>query len=254
MNKNGQNGMTLIELMISITLGLVVTGAVSVFYLTSAQSSYTALKSSKLNQEMMTLMSIMAQDIRRAGFDSNVSADPTISDFNVPGTTGLAVFTFTPANSSVAPNPAETGSGNCIVYSYDSDLNGTVGTWELYGFRLNNGAVQMRQDSSVANASTCVNDSNTNGEADWVTMTDDDLINVSALTFDLSESECLNTDEDDSAAAVDCYAVDPDSGETIVESRTVNITVVGNLIDDPAVAMTLSQSVRVRNDIVRVVP
>src|SRR5687768_8850758 len=62
-----QLGLTLIELMISITLGLfVLSGLV---YLTSStiNSNTQQLKTTRLNQELRALMHLVTRDMRRAG-------------------------------------------------------------------------------------------------------------------------------------------------------------------------------------------
>lgn len=69
-----QHGLTLIELMISITLGLfVLSGLV---YLTSStiNSNTQQLKTTRLNQELRALMHLVTRDMRRAG-GMNYAAD-----------------------------------------------------------------------------------------------------------------------------------------------------------------------------------
>jgi hypothetical protein len=88
---------------------------------------------------------------------------------------------------------------------------------------------------------------------------------VSALTFSLAASKCLNTRDpnsadDDSDGLVDetqesdCYANVPtaSSGNITVETRVVAITITANLTNDSFVRQSVTDTVRVRNDWIRV--
>jgi prepilin-type N-terminal cleavage/methylation domain-containing protein len=62
-----QNGLTLIELMISIALGLVVLSSLVFLIGSSMSSNAQQLKTTRLNQELRALMHLMVRDLRRAG-------------------------------------------------------------------------------------------------------------------------------------------------------------------------------------------
>ena len=63
-----QAGFGLIELMVAITLGLLVTAAVTSMAVNSLKMSSDTLKSARLNQDLGAVMQIMVNDIRRAGY------------------------------------------------------------------------------------------------------------------------------------------------------------------------------------------
>lgn len=254
-----QSGFTLTELMITVALSLSVISSVMVGYLGTYSGSMSTLNSSKLNQEMSALMSLMVADIRRAGFDGAVAPGdlPTANLFNTIDNTALEVFDSMSSNTQVAA----TGSGSCIVYTYDADQDGTVDANELVGFRLNAGVVQMRTVGNLADPDTCASSiGNT-----WIDLTDADFITVTTLRFDLGRSMCLNTREpdlvdNDGNATVDnseeknCYVAPlplAASGNITVETRQVDITLAGNLTDDSFTRLSQVQSVRVRNDLIR---
>jgi hypothetical protein len=159
---------------------------------------------------------------------------------------------------------AATGTGSCIVYSYDINEDGIVDDIELAGFRLTTtGVVEMRTDGDSGDPDTCAAGNpvvNT-----WTALTDPDFITVTTLTFDLANSKCLNTREpnsidDDADATVDdadeadCYTNVPTAGsdDITVETRAVTITLTATLTNDTFVRLTQTQNVRVRNDFVRV--
>lgn len=254
-----QNGFTLTELMITVALSLSVISSVMVGYLGTYSGSMSTLNSSKLNQEMSALMSLMVADIRRAGFDGAVAPGdlPTANVFNTIDNTALEVFDSMSSNTQVAA----TGSGSCIIYTYDADQDGTVDATELVGFRLNAGVVQMRTVGNVADPDTCASTNNT-----WTDLTDSDFITVTTLNFDLSGSMCLNTREPDlvdndgdgvidNPQERDCYDAPlpvAASGNITVETRQIDITLAANLTEDSFTRLSQVQSVRVRNDLIRI--
>ena len=257
MQTNRQCGFTLTELMITVALGMSVISSVLIGYLATYSGSVNTLANSKLTQEMTTLMNVMVEDIRRAGYSNNTVSTAAANPFNDTATTALAVFNNMASNTL----QAGTGSGSCILYSYDRDQDGVVDANELFGFRLNAGVVEMRTTGVPANAPTCA------GVGQWAELTDAGFMNVTTLTFSLAASECLNAsepngvDEDtdtgtvvDNAEEHDCYAVAPDTDEITVETRQVTITLAAELTNDAFVRMSMTQNVRVRNDMVRIRP
>jgi len=253
-----QRGFTLTELMITVALGLSVISSVLLGYLATYKGSMGTLASSKLGQDMNTVISLMTGELRRAGYSAEAAVldSPENNSFSVVDSTALEIFNTVASNTQ----QAATGSGSCIVYTYDMDQDGVVDAAELSGFRLSNGVVQMRTSGNAADPDTCSSTSNT-----WSDLTDDDLLTVTALTFDLSGSNCLNTREPDGvnndadgstdeSDEADCYAQVPTAGsnDITVETREVAITLTGNLTNDSFTRLSISQTVRVRNDWVRV--
>lgn len=254
-----QRGLSLIELLISMTIGLIVLGAASSVFVTTVTNSSASIANSRLNQELMTLMSVMVQDIRRAGYWKNAGAAPAQNPFSTADETALTV------RPSMAAPDSDSTFGACILYAYDSNDSGTLESENIFGFRLNNGVVQMRLAGSLTNSSHC----NNTGD-NWGDLTDRNLVNVTNLTFDTADSTapstCLNIREPDGLdnggdsgvdddKEFDCY--DPlsvptvGSGDITVETRQIAIKVEGQLVGDPDVRVSVTQLVRVRNDLVR---
>lgn len=272
--KQRQKGFTLLELMIGLAVGLIVVSGVLTVYLSTVESSGSTLKSSRLNSEMSALMNIMGNDIRRAGFwgSPNFILPHTnpfsfIDSANAANTTALRVHSNS-SGSWTDVTYAATPNGSCITYSYDH-APGTVGTDgavdnnEKYAFRWNGGSddpIQMRT-STTGGTNLC---SDTN--ATWESITDTDTTQIIELTFDLSNSKCMNSAEPndqedggdpgvvDDLTEYDCYTVIPaaGSGDRTLESREVLITLTAALKSDPLVKATMTQSVQVRNNLVRI--
>jgi len=266
-----QYGLSLVELMISMALGVFVIGGVFTVYVAVSKSSADTLKQSRLNSEMSALMNIMVSDIRRAGYwevdiDNNGAFSQAELDSYVPqnnpftqyGTTALDVW-----DQAAAASQLPMGSGDCILYTYDADRDGAVDPAEGYGFRLNGSGVDMRQTGNTSNDCTI--------SGEWDGIVDTTFVEITALSFDLSSSQCINAaepnEEDDGGTAStmdddfekNCYDTGaattwaaPSTGDATTEIREVLITLSSRLVNDTSVSVTMTQTVRVRNDLIRV--
>jgi len=66
-------GVTLIEMLVGLLVGLVMVAAAGSIYISTFRGQTNNTKLVRLNQDLRTMMDIMARDIRRAGF---VTSDP----------------------------------------------------------------------------------------------------------------------------------------------------------------------------------
>lgn len=262
-----QRGLTVVEMLVGMVVGFIVIGGAIIVYTSSVQRSNDTLKSSRLNQEIASLMLVISNDIRRSGYWDNSAGLPILENpFNRPNATALTVRDNMTSNTQ----QPSTGQGSCITYAYDAtylagNTPGVIDSTDLFGFRLNDGVVEMRQSGTVDGAAcvggTCL--SCLNGV--WANVTDANLIEVTALNFDLSNSACLNAaepdlvDDDgdgtvDDSLEYDCYAVVPavGSGDATAESREVLVTVAARLTNDTATQVTTTQTISVRNDVIRI--
>jgi len=262
-----QRGLTMVELLVGMAVGLVVIGGAVSLYLSSVRSSSDTLRGSKLNQEVNALLNVVVNDVRRAGYwGAVVGGQFDQNPFSQENATVLTVIDDMASDTVQGP----TGQGECLVYSYDAtylpgNAAGAVETTDLFGFRLNGTTVQMRQ-SGVVDGAACVGGTcNSCQNGTWQNVTDPNLIQITSLNFDLSNSQCLNASEpntvdDDGDGAIDeldefdCYATVPPNGseEATVETREVVVTVTGQLASDASSQVTATQSIRVRNDHVRI--
>ncbi|MBT7436601.1 MAG: hypothetical protein HN791_11150 [Gammaproteobacteria bacterium] len=236
-------GFTLIELMISMLLGLIVIGGVLSIYISTIQASSDVVKSARLNYDLDSVMQFMINDIRRAGYwggavtDSDVSANP----FMV-GTANI--------NSS---------TGSCILYTYDFDEDGeldiTGGTSddesEYFGFKLDGDEIKVSAAKTVDGVANC-------GAVDgrWKIITDSKKVSITQLAFSNANFQCLNTTTDEVFDG-SCDAAFSAAGGTVgklitgndaVEIRQINITLTGNIVNDADVEKTLTSAVKVRNN------
>lgn len=232
-------GFTLIELMLAILIGSFVTSAIVVIYIDAIDSSADTVNSAQLNHDLGTAVLLMSNDIRRAGYwaDAVTGSDAR----NNP---------FTQGNANIQiPN------ANCILYTYDGGAleDGNVDGDEYYGFKLNNGTIQIR--SSGTTTADC-------DDGNWDTILNITDVEITNLTFSFvttasipnitATSNCLNTTLDENVAK-NCSAAIADGDFTAtageyVETRQVLYRVDGTLDNDATVTKSIVGSVNIKND------
>jgi type IV pilus assembly protein PilW len=202
-------GFTLIELMIAMTISLFIVAAILTLYVSMSSSNIDYLKSIRLNNELRAAMNRMTSDIRRAGHYRD------------------AASTYA-ASSALASNPfADTTatsvriSSGAILFSYDKDSSDGTDT-DGSGYRLNGGAVEY----CVQNDAVC----SPAVSADWQNITDEDVINITDLTFTVN---IYNT-----------------SSSAAIQLNQVGISLTGELISDTDFTRTMTETVTVRNEVI----
>ncbi|TRX02944.1 prepilin-type N-terminal cleavage/methylation domain-containing protein [Candidatus Methylobacter oryzae] len=245
-----QNGFTLIEIMISLLLGLIVLGSTISIYVNTVGSSSDTIKSARLNYDLESLMTLMINDIKRSGYwgGAIIGSDGRTNPFTTAAT-----------NINI---PVTT---SCILYSYDAnsdgrltptDLTDDVDANEYYGFKLVNNTLSMRKTGTTTNSADC-------SDGEWEEFVDGSQLTITALTFsfvpmdvngngnfsdaiDLSAtSRCLNVTTDTVTNAVACAGAV--AGDNIAQKRVVNIQLSGRLTSDASITKTLRGTVEVRN-------
>jgi prepilin peptidase dependent protein B len=140
-----QSGITLIELMIAMILGIFVSGAIITIFITNVKSATENIKMVHLNQELRTVMGFVSDEIKRAGYSAS-------SDENYMGAW-------------------DTSTANCVIYSYDQNADGSAyaAATDRLGFRLSGGVVSWGQNVTSCAAGT------------WQPLTDTGVANITAF-------------------------------------------------------------------------
>lgn len=169
--RNTQKGLTLIEMMIAMILGLFVTAVIITVFSTTVRSNVENMKMIRLNQELRGAMTFMADEIKRAGY----SADPGNVTF-------MSSLSTRRVNSS------------CFLYSYDNNSKDGQDPDEHFGFRLDTATDQIKWASDA--------DSNC---AFGESITDSNMAEITSLEFNVSGS--VNTAGEDPFIGTDGVSV-----------------------------------------------
>lgn len=263
LNGTRQAGLSLVELMVGLLVGLIVVAGAGAMYVTTVRGQTYALRAAKLNQDLRATMGVIASDIRRAGYWAGsvvVNAGPPVT------------YTF-PTNSYTAATTdlAILDGGACVMYAYDADADGAaVEAGEVFGFRLADDEIEMLQADAPAPMVTSDCTAGT-----WGGMTRNDTIVIDSLTFSTTGSQCMNATQDLSwkltaansrlapcaAPAADVTMnvagkvhAAPVAGDVLTEVRQLTITLTGHHASDTTMASTVVETVHLPNNRIFTVP
>lgn len=210
-----QKGVTLIELLIGMVVGLIVLSGVIYVFITSVSSSRDILNSSRLNQDLSAIMSIISGDLRRAGhwIETASNASSPFTDI------GMDIHVV---------------SSSCVLYSYDTDADGDVDGSDYSGLRLSSGAVWIR--TSGTSMTDC-------SAGSWERLSDQNFmtIDVANSSF-VDSSKCLIN----GAASTACPSAT--GTDEVAQVREIQITLSANVNSDNDWQKTVQESVKIRND------
>lgn len=138
-HNRGQRGLSLVELMIGVALGLFITAGAATLFVSNLTNSRRMLIEARMDQDLRAAADLIARDLRRAGY------------------WGDAVRTtlVTAAGTTVAnPYSAITVVGGSIDYAYSPSgstcaLGSAPCSYESYKFDVDADALRMQLDSSV---------------------------------------------------------------------------------------------------------
>lgn len=205
-----ESGVSLIELMIGMVVGLIVLAGGMAFFINSVSSNRQILQKRLLNQELKATMSLMTREIRRAQYVANAE---------VHRNTLPCTDAFCDANDFALP------SSNTILFSYDRNDNGSQSADECLGFaRITASSIGL---VAVPNGWDCTG-TTTSTPSSWTPLTDSRTIDITDLNI--------------------CVLCTPSTG-TAFYDRNVNICLTGRMRSDASVTMSLSESVQVRSTI-----
>lgn len=234
-----QKGVSLIELMVGMVIGLIIVAAAGSIFITAMRGGADATRSAKLNMELRGAMNTMVSEIRRAGYHATTTSTDTTANPFMQATTNLSI-----------------PSASCVLFAYDADQSGGSNTTDFFGFKKNGDAISMRSGGTAPTTS----DGCEVGTDSWEKITDDNNVVVDSLTFTNTDDlfQCWNTNTNASETAP-CTAGKPvyigaAAGSRLVETRSVIVALTGHHKADPLTKISLTQQVRVRNDKIQVKP
>lgn len=212
-SRRAQAGLSIVELMVGITVGLFIIGAATMVVTTQLGDNRRLLLETQLQQDLRASADIIAREVRRAGAWGAAGGG-----IWYPGYTG-----------AVAENPfgsfeiGEDGS------SIDFEYQRAAGAEGPYGFRRTEGGVIESQL----------------GAAGWQDLTDGRVMDVTSLNFQLQEvtsdpMPCPRLCDDDTT---DCWPR--------MVARAVRIDIAATSRSDASISRTVTALVRLRNDAIQ---
>lgn len=208
------HGFSLIELMVAITIGLFILTGIVFIYAEIVRSNAVVLRTAHLQQTLWSLMRVIADDVRRAGYWSR-------SELTLDGET---VNRFAPVHII---------DGGCILYSYDEekdDTDGAPNPEDQHGFRLTDGGIQMKTSDNTCGVATCTQCNSGN----WQFLTNPQELRITTLTFRREE-----------------HTLPMNDGMRQIVAREMGIELEGEIAADATVRHQLNTSVSIRNHEIR---
>lgn len=218
-------GFSLVELMMALVAGLIVSAAALAFFFSGMKSNGEYVRSTRLTQELRNSLSFLTRDLRRAGYNDNYMA---LLASNQPSNLSKIFI-----------------SGECIVYAYDRSggAGGTLdqGNGEIRAIRrslvnYNNrsvGVIEFAVSTTTihpacgaATATYSTFPPSCNATTGWCALSDPSILNITALTF---------TDSRVNAS-------------TELSLREIGVAITGQLANSPDFSRTVATTVRNRSD------
>jgi prepilin peptidase dependent protein B len=226
-----QRGMTLVELMVGIAVGLFVVAGATKLLVDNLINNRRLLVETRVNQDLRSAADLIARDLRRAGYWRN------------SGDVGIGTSTLNPY-SAIANTTTDLTTGE-LTYTYDRDGNSATNDVDQGGFRVNAGTLEMLNGANGWQAVTDIGSMQIVAPATLTVTTKS--VNLSASCPCLSALTCkansfLDPDPDTGATGVN-YANRPQ-----VSVREYDLRLTGRAPSDTNVTRSIRETVRVRND------
>lgn len=206
-----QRGLSLVEMMVGITIGLIVVAAAAMMVSTQLGENRRLLLETQIQQDMRATVDIITRELRRASYNPSATGDLWYE-----GRTGPIV-----QNSFGTITPTSGVGLTAVEFSYRR-RSGDQGP---YGYKLEGNAIKSKIGGQ------------------WQTLTDTSVMRVTGFTVDLAAPvsyplPCPRLCDDGTQA---CWPS--------LQLRTATITLTGQSVADAAVTRTLRTQVRLRNDL-----
>ncbi|MEN9890173.1 MAG: hypothetical protein RLY78_468 [Pseudomonadota bacterium] len=225
--------MSLVEMMIGITLGMMVLAGAIIVSTTQLADHRRLLLETQVQQDLRVAVDLLARDLRRAGYWA--AAPQAVS----PNATELAAVLNNPY---ATVSPANSTCANQIEYSFSRDEEGaaaytennTQDQDERTGFRLQNvggvGVLQMKLAD------------------EWQALTDPTVIRITRFCVRITStaSNLPNGSDPDQWPATG-----PSGGTLKLCQRNATIEIEATAFHDSAVQRSVGTDVRLRNDLIR---
>lgn len=227
LSRRSERGLSLVELMVGMAIGLFVVAGVLTVFVTNLVGSRNLTRDVRVNQDLRTAADLVARDLRRAGYWANA----TSGVLNTATSTGTSPNLYSPISGTFG------ATSSVVNYSFARDANDTLNSNESFGFRLSGGAIQIKLDDTP----------------NWQSVTDPNTVTVTKFQItqvktelavgDMCTSGCNTTPPTPNSAPTTACPSPP-----TLTTRRFDILIEANSANDVTVKRTLRESVRVRNN------
>lgn len=218
----GQRGLTLVELMVGITIGLFVVAAATMLLTTQLGDNRRLLLETQLQQDLRASADIIVREVRRASHWSAAEAG-VWAEVGAPGSPAAQQNMFAPVTWA----PSAPGS---VEFRYMR----RPGEEGPFGFRLHTAAAGDGVTRGVIQTLL--------GPGGWQDLTDRNVVDITRFSITARHGPPLR---------VACPTACPGGGEDCWPTLTVrefDIEIAARAVADPALQRALRTTVRLRND------
>lgn len=215
-NSASQRGLSIVELMVGLTIGLIVVAAATQVVVTQLNENRKLLTEMQVQQDLRATADIITRELRRAGARTSPE-------------TGIWQSESAPAqaNALSAVTP-ETGANSELRYSYRRTAGDTIGALG-YGFQLSAGRIQSRIGGA------------------WQDLTDARTLKVTSFT--------VKPVLDPAPLPLPCPKFCPDALESTacwptITVRRYEVAISAVAANDPTVTRSIRTTATLRNDVV----
>ena len=217
---NAQRGLSLIELLVAMVVGLIVLAAAVSFLSRHLRESRAVQVELRLLQDLRSAIDLIGRDLRRAAYWGQASAGVW-----QPGATTTPVNPY--AFVTIASQQVD------FNFSRDNNENNALDTNEQFGFRLRGGVVEFMLGAA-------------NSGSNWQALTDANTVAITSFTVTPSVQRMSL----EGMCATACSAADSAASVCPPQQhlRNLNIALTGRSVSDAKVVRNLESQVRLRND------
>lgn len=217
-----QAGLSIVELMVGVAVGLVVVTGASMLFASNLRNSQRLLVEARVNQDLRAAADVVARDLRRAGYWENSIAGTVTPSTGATATGNVnAPVSADAATSTITYSVArDTANLRCTASSCSDN---TLQDDEQFGFKLQDGVLKML----------------VGGNNNWQPLTDSSIVTINSFTIAPTEASL----DISAACAKTCT-----TGCPVLKVRSYVLVLKGTAVADSNVTRLLRETIRVRND------
>lgn len=215
--RRAQRGLSIVELMVGVAVGLIVVAAASLLTATQLSDNRRMFVEVQLQQDLRAALEIITREMRRAGYWSSPES-----------------YVWSPTQQGLDSGQQDdmwpaAGTTTDTFFRYSRGAAGSL------GYRLNGGRLQTRVPATPGA---------------WQDLTDAQLVQITA--FSVTANHALEPSQTGAAPQrMPCPKLCADGSTNCwpqVRVRQYTVSITGRAKSDPAIVRTMSSVVRPRND------